>query len=109
MADDSVDMAAASLMRFLEGLGLSEDHMRGIIALPPAIARVCGTMVVEALAEGGLSEEKVEEAVKRAAAIEKMSHRRCWACGHVDYYLAPVLPECACAKCGSADTRLVKK
>lgn len=37
----------------------------------------------------------------------KLSHRRCWDCGHEDYYLLPVRPYCECAECGSADTRLV--
>jgi ribosomal protein L37E len=39
----------------------------------------------------------------------KMSHRRCWQCGHVAYYTLPMLPYCACEKCGSADTRVIRK
>lgn len=34
--------------------------------------------------------------------------RRCWSCGHEDTYRDGVLPECACRKCGSADTRRLK-
>lgn len=43
------------------------------------------------------------------AALAKMSHRRCWGCGHEGYYLQPTLPWCLCEKCGGRDTRLIRE
>lgn len=43
------------------------------------------------------------------AAVAKMSHRKCRDCGHVAYYLSDTLPQCACEKCGSADTRPIRR
>ena len=48
--------------------------------------------------------------VKRLRAIvAKMSHRRCWDCGHIGYYVNSTLPYCRCEECGSTDTRLIRK
>jgi hypothetical protein len=41
------------------------------------------------------------------AAVAKMSHRRCWECEHVAYYLDATIPACRCEECGSADTRRI--
>lgn len=42
-------------------------------------------------------------------AVAKMSHRKCWNCAHVAYYLDAITPHCLCEKCGSQDTRLIAK
>ena len=47
------------------------------------------------------------EAIREA--VVKMSHRKCWVCKHVGYYLLPVTPYVRCEKCGSQDTRLIKQ
>lgn len=39
--------------------------------------------------------------------VAKMSHRRCWECGHVAYYLDSTIPHCLCEECGSSDTRKI--
>ena len=41
--------------------------------------------------------------------VKKLSHRRCFQCKHEDYYVLNTLPHCKCAKCGSADTRVIKE
>ena len=41
-------------------------------------------------------------------AVDKMSHRKCHACGHVEFYIRDTLPWCKCWKCGSEDTRLIR-
>ncbi len=51
--------------------------------------------------------DEMRREIKRLRA--KLSHRKCWDCGHVDYYTSDVLPYCRCANCQSRDTRLVHK
>lgn len=42
-------------------------------------------------------------------AVAKMSHRKCWDCGNVAYHLLDIVPYVLCEKCGSQDTRLIRK
>lgn len=50
-----------------------------------------------------------KENTRLKAAVTKMSHRRCFPCGHVAYYLSDLVVHCRCEMCGSADTREIRK
>ncbi len=50
-----------------------------------------------------------ERVAELEAAVATMSHRKCWNCGNVAYHLLDVIPYVLCEKCGSQDTRLIRK
>ena len=51
----------------------------------------------------------IDKIERLRVAVAKMSHRKCWDCGHIAYYLDAIALHCLCEKCGSLDTRLVRE
>ena len=53
--------------------------------------------------------DRLRDQEREGVMDEKTHKRRCWACGNVEEHKDSITPWVLCAKCGSQDTRRLKR